>query len=36
MTQLYVDDERFAAHYERRSEGLAAYVHAAAVANAAR
>jgi len=36
MTQLYVDDPRFADRYERRAAGLAAYVHAAAAANADR
>lgn len=36
MTRMYVDDPRFTEHYERRAEGLAAYVHAAAVANAER
>ncbi|HSI79543.1 MAG TPA: MerR family transcriptional regulator, partial [Solirubrobacterales bacterium] len=36
VTRLYVDDPRFAEHCERRAAGLAAYVHEAAVANAAR
>ena len=34
LAGLYVADERFAAHYERRAPGLAQYVHDAVVANA--
>jgi DNA-binding transcriptional MerR regulator len=36
LAAMYVSDPRFAAHYERRAEGLAAYVAAAIRANAAR
>jgi MerR family transcriptional regulator, thiopeptide resistance regulator len=36
VTRMYVEDERFEAHYEAVAPGLAAYVHQAAVANAAR
>ncbi|MEZ4383685.1 MAG: MerR family transcriptional regulator [Nannocystaceae bacterium] len=35
LAQMYVGDPRFAAHYDRRAEGLAAYVSAAIEANAA-
>ena len=35
LADLYVTDERFAAHYDRRTPGLAQYVHDAAKANAA-
>jgi hypothetical protein len=31
---MYVADERFAAHYDRRAAGLAQYVHDAVKANA--
>ena len=34
LAQMYVDDERFKAHYEDISEGLAQYVHDAIMANA--
>lgn len=36
LGEMYVADERFAAHYERRREGLAAYVRDAIAANARR
>ena len=36
LANLYVTDERFAAHYERRAAGLAQYVHDAIHANAVR
>ena len=36
LADMYVADERFAAHYERRAAGLAQYVHDAVKANAAR
>ena len=36
LGQMYVDDERFTAHYDRRVPGLAAWLHAAIDANAAR
>ena len=32
---MFVTDERFAAHYDRRAAGLARYVHDAVKANAA-
>ena len=35
LADMYVADERFAAHYERRAAGLAQYVHDAVQANAA-
>lgn len=35
LASLYVSDPRFAAHYDARAEGLAAYVSAAIEANAA-
>jgi DNA-binding transcriptional MerR regulator len=35
LAQMYVGDPRFAAHYDKRAEGLAAYVSAAIEANAA-
>lgn len=35
LGQMYTDDPRFAAHYEERAEGLAAYISAAIAANAA-
>ena len=35
LADMYVADERFAAHYERRAPGLARYVHDAVKANAA-
>ena len=35
LADMYVADERFTAHYERRSAGLAQYVHDAVKANAA-
>ena len=35
LAELYVGDERFSAHYERRAAGLAQYVHDAVQANAA-
>ena len=34
LADLYVSDERFAAHYERVAPGLAQYVHQAVHANA--
>ena len=34
LADMYVADERFAAHYERRAAGLAQYVHDAVKANA--
>ena len=34
LADVYVTDERFAAHYERRAPGLAQYVHDAVKANA--
>jgi MerR family transcriptional regulator, thiopeptide resistance regulator len=36
LGRMYVEDERFAAHYEQRAPGLAQYVSAAVQANAAR
>ena len=36
LAELYVSDERFAAHYEAVAPGLAQYVHDAVQANAAR
>lgn len=36
LADMYIADERFTAHYERRAEGLAAFVAAAIHANAAR
>ncbi len=36
LAEMYVGDERFAAHYERRAPGLAQYVADAVRANAAR
>ena len=33
LGQMYVDDPRFAAHYNDRATGLAAYVHDAIIAN---
>jgi MerR family transcriptional regulator, thiopeptide resistance regulator len=36
LGRMYVEDERFAAHYERRAPGLAQYVSEAVQANAAR
>lgn len=33
LTRLYVDDPRFARHYERRAKGLGGYIQAAARAN---
>jgi hypothetical protein len=33
---MYVEDERFAAHYDRRAPGLAQYVSTAVQANAVR
>ncbi len=36
LADMYVADERFSAHYERRAEGLAHYVHDAIHANADR
>jgi MerR family transcriptional regulator, thiopeptide resistance regulator len=36
LGQMYVQDERFAAHYEQRAAGLAQYVSTAVQANAAR
>jgi DNA-binding transcriptional MerR regulator len=36
LAQMYVADERFAAHYDQRAAGLATYVHDAVLANAAR
>lgn len=36
LGKMYVDDPRFAAHYEKRREGLAAYVRDAVLANALR
>ncbi len=35
LADLYVADERFAAHYDRRGPGLAQYVHDAVKGNAA-
>ena len=35
LADMYVADERFTAHYERRAPGLAQYVHDAVKANAA-
>ena len=35
LADMYVADERFAAHYDRRAAGLAQYVHDAVKANAA-
>ena len=35
LADMYVADERFAAHYDRRAPGLAQYVHDAVKANAA-
>lgn len=35
LAQMYVADERFTEHYERRAPGLAQYVHDAVLANAA-
>ena len=34
LADMYVADERFAAHYDRRAAGLAQYVHDAVKANA--
>jgi DNA-binding transcriptional MerR regulator len=34
LAELYIADDRFAQHYERRAPGLAAYVHDAILANA--
>ncbi|WP_309229373.1 TipAS antibiotic-recognition domain-containing protein [Blastococcus sp. TML/M2B] len=36
LGRMYVEDERFAAHYDGRAPGLARYVSTAVVANAAR
>jgi MerR family transcriptional regulator, thiopeptide resistance regulator len=36
LAEMYVADERFTAHYDRRAAGLAAYVRAAILANATR
>ena len=36
LGRMYVDDARFAAHYEKRAAGLAQFVHDAIAANAAR
>lgn len=36
LAEIYVADPRFAEHYERRAEGLAAYLRAAILANAER
>jgi hypothetical protein len=36
LGRMYVEDERFTAHYEQRAPGLAQYVSTAAQANAAR
>lgn len=36
LGRMYVEDERFTAHYDRRAPGLARYVSAAVQANAAR
>jgi DNA-binding transcriptional MerR regulator len=36
LGRMYVEDERFTAHYERRAPGLAQYVSTAVQANAAR
>ena len=36
LGRMYVEDERFTAHYEQRAPGLAQYVSAAVQANAAR
>lgn len=36
LAEMYIADPRFTRHYEKRAEGLAAYVHAAIGANAAR
>ena len=36
LGRMYVEDERFTAHYDRRAPGLARYVSAAIRANAAR
>jgi DNA-binding transcriptional MerR regulator len=36
LGRMYVEDERFTAHYEKRAAGLAQYVSAAVQANAAR
>jgi DNA-binding transcriptional MerR regulator len=36
LGQMYVEDERFTAHYEQRAPGLAQYVSTAVQANAAR
>jgi len=36
LAQMYVADERFAAHYDRQAAGLAQYVHDAIIANADR
>ena len=36
LGRMFVEDERFAAHYDARAEGLAAYVSAAYVANGER
>jgi MerR family transcriptional regulator, thiopeptide resistance regulator len=36
LGRMYVEDERFAAHYEQRAAGLAQYVSTAVQANAAR
>ena len=36
LGRMYVEDERFTAHYEQRAAGLAQYVSDAVQANAAR
>jgi hypothetical protein len=36
LAEMYTSDARFAEHYDKRAEGLAAYVSAAIKANAAR
>jgi hypothetical protein len=36
LGRMYVEDERFAAHYDQRAPGLAQYVSTAVQANAAR
>ena len=36
LGRLYVEDERFTAHYEQRAPGLAQYVRDAVQVNAAR
>jgi hypothetical protein len=36
LGRMYVEDERFTAHYEQRAAGLAQYVSTAVQANATR